>query len=154
MRAQESPDVARDFLGAATGARKKRPPKRNLTIRLSDDERAVLVQEAGKLSLAAYVRRKLLGASVTPRRGKRPSRKPRVPDADQMALARVLALLGRSELAASLDSIAKAAVMGALPVTPELVQELHAACRHVRAIRDALMEALGVKRGFENDTGG
>lgn len=137
------------FRGAATGPRKKLPPKRNLTIRLSDDERATLAREAGKLSLAAHARRKLLGDAVSRRRGKGPSRKRRVPTTNQMALAKVLALLGRSEFSRRLDELATAAVMGALPLGPELIQELHAVCAHIRDMRNALMKALNVERGFE-----
>ncbi len=149
MRRQEAPDAAGAFRDAAKGARKKLPPKRNLTIRLSDEERTALAREAGKFSLAAHARRKLLGASVTPRRGKGPTRKRRVPSSDQMALAKVLALLGRSEFSRRLDELATAAVMGALPLGPELIQELHSVCAHIREMRNALMKALYVERGFE-----
>lgn len=138
----------------AKGVRSRLPKAaRSFTFRLSDDERAVLTREAGKLSLAAHIRRKLLGGAVSPRRGKELSRKQRVPKVDQAELARVLAMLGRSELSRRLDEIAMAAVMGALPVGPELVQELHAVCAHIRAMRVALMEALNIQRGFEDDSG-
>jgi hypothetical protein len=76
-------------------------------------------------------------------------RKPPVPKVNHAALGHALALLGRSELSRRLDELATAAVMGALPLGPELIQELYATCAHIRAMREALMDALGVQRGFE-----
>lgn len=153
MRAEENTASVRDdFTRAAERKRKRRtgpPPTKPLTIRLSDDERDMLAHEAGKLSLSAHIRRKLLNDSVSPRRGKGLSRKPPVPKVDHVAVGKALALLGRSELSRRLDEVATAAIMGALPLGPELIQELHAACAHIRAIRAALMDALNVQRGFE-----
>jgi hypothetical protein len=120
------------------------------SIRLSEDERAMLAHEAGKLSLAAHIRQKLLGILASPRRGKKPSRRRHSPRVDQAALGRTLALLGRSELFQRLDELTIAAVMGALPVGPELIQELRAACAHIRAMRAALMEALDAGRTLFN----
>jgi hypothetical protein len=138
---------------AIPGKRKSRPPvAKPFSIRLSADERALLTHEAGKLSLAAHIRSKLLGDATSRRREKGPSRKRPDPKLDQVVLAKVLALLGRTELARSLDMIAKAAAMGALPVGPELIQELKHACGCVRAMRTALMDALGVRRDFDHDT--
>jgi hypothetical protein len=153
---KRAPDIKEHFERATAkpGNRKARPVvAKPFSIRLSDDERALLTREAGKLSLGAHIRWKLLGDRVSRRNEKEPSRKRPNPKADQMALAKVLALLGRSELARSLDAIAKSAVMGALPLSPELLQELKSACAHVRAMRDALVEALGVRRDFDHDSG-
>lgn len=139
---------------AKRGNRKAGPAvAKPFSIRLSEDERTLLTREAGKLSLGAHIRRKLLGNRVSRRNEREPSRKRPNPKANQVALAKVLALLGRSELARSLDAIAKSAVMGALPLSPELIQELRTACAHVRAMRDALVEALGVRRDFDHDPG-
>lgn len=148
--AQGVPGIKGDFRRAAAKRQRRagQPARQQFSIRLSDDERAVLEREAGKLSLGAHMRRKLLGARVSARRGKEPRRR-RVPKVDHAALGKALALLGRSELSRRLDELAMAAMMGALPVTPELVQELHAVCAHIRAIRAAVMEALNIERGFE-----
>ena len=147
-----SRESAKGAFGEAS-TRRKRNVARSFTFRLSDDERAFLAAEAGKLSLAAHIRRKLLGDLVSPRRGGKPSRSRRVPVVNQTELAKVLALLGRSELSRRLDELAVAAVMGALPVGPDLIHELHAVCAHIRAMRAALMDALNIQRGFEDDTG-
>jgi len=141
-------DISGEFRRA--GGQKSRPAAaRPFSIRLSDDERALLVREAGKLSVGAYARRKLLGDLESQRRGRKVSRKRHTPQVDQVALGKVLAMLGRSELSQRLDELATAAVMGALPVGPELIQELHAVCGYIREMRAALMKALNVERGFE-----
>jgi len=129
---------------AITGSGQRKPVAKPFSIRLSEDERRMLLREAGKLSLASHIRQKLFGETASPRRGKRPSRKQRRPGVDRAVLAEILAALGRSELARSLHNIAKAASMDALPVTPELVNELHCACAEIRTMRDALMQALGI----------
>ncbi|MBB4305724.1 hypothetical protein GGD81_004806 [Rhodobium orientis] len=147
MTAAGKPDGLReDFQEkAGRGTKRRKPVAKPFSIRLSDDERKMLLREAGKVSLASHIRRKLFGETASPRRGKRPSRKQQRPSTDKALLAQVLAALGRSELARSLQDIAKAARMGALPVTPELVDELHCACAEIRTMRDALMEALGIR---------
>lgn len=114
------------------------------------DERRLLQREAGKLSLAAHIRQKLFGETETRRRGKRPSCKMRKPGANKVALGQVLAALGRAELLSNLATIAKAAKMGALPVTPELIEDLHRACGEIFAMRVALMRALGIKADSEH----
>ena len=130
---------------AGSGTKRRKPIAKPFSIRLSEDERKMLLREAGKLSLASHIRQKLFGETVSPRRGKRPSRKQQRPSMDRALLAQVLAALGRSEVAHSLQDIANAARMGALPVTPELIGELHRTCAEIRAMRDALMQALGIK---------
>lgn len=139
--------------GTARKARRRPSTTRPFSLRLSEDERRLLVREAGKLSLGAHIRRKLFGDEPSRRPSRNASRKRREPEGNQKALGQALALLGRSELCGSLEAIAKAAVMGALPMTPELVQELQAAIVHVRAMRAALIEALGIRTDFENDPG-
>lgn len=120
---------------------KKLPPP--FSIRFTDEERARLNREAGKLSLSAHIRRKLFGEAETPRRTR--SRKIRQPSLDHTKLGQALGILGQSRLAANMNQIAKAANMGALPVSEELSQELHEACADLREMRHALIAALGIK---------
>lgn len=145
--------IKSEFQLTATKTGKRKKPRQAVSkpfsIRLSEEERAILEREAGSLSLAAHARRKLIGDATTSRRGKRPARRRHTPQVDQVALGRALALLGRAELLRRLDELATAAIMGALPLGPELIEELHATCAHIRAMREALMEALNVERGFE-----
>ena len=125
------------------GRRRKRPPP-PFSIRFTEGERARLASEAGKRPLAAHIRSKLFGDAV-PQRRRRPVRRIPPPKVDQVALGRALGELGRSRLASNMNQIAKAANLGALPVTPELEQELHEACVAIRDMRRQLVAALGIK---------
>jgi len=109
-------------------------------LRLSAEERARLVTEAGGAPLVAYIKAKLLG-SAPPMRMRRTG----LAVADRQALAQVLALLGRSRLSSNLNQLAHAANIGALPMTSETESELAESIRDVRAIRRLLLPALGLK---------
>ena len=138
--------LARTFEAAAgvpkhTKKRKHPPP---VSIRFTDEERTRLTRDAGKLSLSAYIRQRLLGDAVAPRE-RRYLRKQRRPTIDDETLAKWLGTLGQSDLARSMIAIAMAAQSGALPVTPELSDKLDAACDEIHDMRTALITALGVK---------
>lgn len=146
------PALHEQFHRAAAGVEKGRCRSKGakpVSIRLNDEERAFLTREAGKLSLSAHMRKKLLGDSGDGASQRRVSLRRRVPRVDQESLGRALALLGRNDFARRLDELATAAVMGALPLGPELIEELHAVCSYIRAMRDALMQALEVEKGGE-----
>lgn len=146
------PKLHEQFHRAAAGLKKDRARRKTtkpVSIRLSDEERAFLTRQAGKLSLSAHVRNKLLGDSGEGAHQRRGEARRQVPRADQESLGRALALLGRNDFARRLDELATSAVMGALPLGPELIEELHAVCSYIRAMRDALMQALEVERGGE-----
>lgn len=141
-----SPDVQAAFSGASSAVKtaapvrkqsRKRPPP--LSVRVSEEERAILNREAAGRSVNGYIREKLFGPDVVRRRVRK------APSVDQEALGRVLGALGKSRLSSNLNQIAKAANMGALPVSPELAKELHEACAEIRAMRADLIKALGIK---------
>ena len=115
--------------------RKRRPP---LSLRLSDEERAELERAADGQSLNSYVKQRIFGATGKAKRARRSQ-----PVRDHAALAQALGLLGAMEFAGSLRTLAKAAEIGALPVTPETEEELINACAAVLAIKAELMRALG-----------
>jgi len=121
---------------AAKPAPKKPAP---FSLRLSFDERARLEQDAAGMALGAYIRDRLFGEDVAPRktRGKAPVK-------DFAALGRVLAALGQSRLSSNLNQLAKAVNTGSLPVTPETEEDLWQACKDVQAMRRDLMIALGL----------
>lgn len=114
---------------------KRRPP---LSVRLTPDERLLLEQLAGTMSLGAYIKM----AALT---GQRPSRVSSRAKADQVMLARVLAALGTSQLGASLERLSYAAKNGTLYVDDTLAAKFAAACDDVRAMHLHLLEALGKK---------
>jgi hypothetical protein len=137
------PPIAGDFQNAAEhsptrSARTKTPP---FSLRLSADEKAELLRRAGNKPLGAYIRSCLLGSTQAPRRSSRRPLK------DEQALARLLTELGNARLANNLNQLAKAAHLGALPITQDTEQALVEACRDVRWMRDTLIAALGLRGG-------
>lgn len=119
-----------------TGAANKTRP---FSFRLSTEERAELEARANGQPIGSCVREYLFAANDN-----RP-RPRRVPSKDQAALATVLAKLGQAELAASLRDIAKAARIGALPVSAELEAELHQACSAIAAMKSLLMKSPSIE---------
>ncbi|GAA4170898.1 hypothetical protein [Shinella granuli] len=120
--------------------RKSRPEAKNFTLRLTDDEKRLLIERAGDVPLGIYIRGLILGADVRQKRRSAPLK-------DDTALAQVLALLGQSRLSSNLNQLAKAVHIGALPVTPETESEIVAACAAVSAMRLDLLAALGLPEG-------
>lgn len=115
-----------------------------LSLRLTHEERARLERDAGDSTLSSYIRWRLFGENAAPSGfSRRPKRKSRRPHVDHVILAQLLGALGKSRLASNLNQIAKAANIGALPVTKELEVELHEACAEISEMRNALMQALG-----------
>ena len=114
----------------------KHPPP--FSLRLNAEERAELERRAGSKPLGQFIREQCLGKAARPRKDKRR----RVP-VDHGLFGQALALLGDSRLASNMNQIAKAAHMGALPVTPDLAAELDRACDDIKAMRAALLRALG-----------
>lgn len=124
---------------AARKARKYPPP---FSLRLTFEERARLERDAAGMSLGAYIRSRLFGDDVPPRRTRG-----KFPVKDKAALAKVLAALGASRLSQNLNQLARAVNIGALPVTPETDADLRDACRAVVDMRDELLRALGKMPG-------
>lgn len=120
----------------ANGIKAKAPPP--FSLRLSEGERARLRAEAGNQPLGSYIRSRLLGDDAAKRR------KARRPRLDDKTAARLLGELGRSQLAASLNHLARAAQSGSLPLTPETEAALIKACADIREMRDGLMNAIGL----------
>lgn len=106
------------------------------SLRLSFEERAALKKMAAGEPLGAYIKAVPFDEARTGvRRSKTPAR-------DGQAVGRALGDLGKSRLSQNLNQLAKAVNMGALPVTPETETEIQGACRAVKEMRDALMDAL------------
>jgi hypothetical protein len=142
--AGESPSKSFENAAARPRKRRKRPPP-PFSIRFTAEERARLNRDAGTLSLAAYIRLKLLSDGDKTKSPRKLTKKAHQPSAELAVLGHMLGGLGQSRLASNLNQIAKAANMGALPVTPELTQELQEACAAVQEMRRELILALGIK---------
>lgn len=117
-------------------AAKKRPAP--CCIRLSESERTRLADEAAGAPLGAYIKAKALGEPLRKRRTG-------LSIQDREALAKTLALLGKSRLSSNLNQLAHAANIGSLPMTQETEEFLRECLRDVRNIRRLLMSALGMK---------
>src|SRR3546814_1098687 len=100
----------------------KRPAP--FSLRLTFEQRAQLEQDAGGMSLAAYIQSRLFDSEnpAPRRRGKRPVK-------DYQALAQVLGKLGQSRLSANLNQLARSANSGSLPRSEEHTSELQSLMR-------------------------
>lgn len=127
------------FGKAAVSRRKRKKRPAPFSLRLTADERERLLQEAGGAALGAYIKAKVFGTPAlrTRRLGAELQ--------DRQALAKVLALLGRSHIANNLNQLARAANIGTLPVTPETEEDFGRTMQEVKAIRHLLMVALGLR---------
>lgn len=121
-------------------AKRKFTPTKHLSLRLTGDERSRLLADAGQTPMSAYIRSRLFGASAR-------ELAIRVPAPIETDLARLLAVLGQSEIAVSLRELAEAARVGALPLTPEAEHAIRSACDTVERMRADLLNALGLRRG-------
>ena len=124
--------------GQAVREKGRRPAP--LSVRLSADERARLERDAGTMALGAYVRGRLFGEAVKPRRSHR-----RAPVRDHEALGRVLAALGRSGLPAGLNRLSRQLDGPSVTVKPETQAALRGACADIVTMRRALITALGLR---------
>ena len=132
--------LSQSFQQATTRRAPKEKAPAPFSLRLSCDERARLEAAAGGEPLGAFIRAQLFGGDLVPRRTRG-----REPVKDHAALAQVLAMLGRSRVASNLNQLAKAAHIGALPVSDELEAQLREACHGVQDMRIELVRALGTR---------
>ena len=112
-----------------TAQNKKRPAP--LSVRVSNAEREWIKRKAGSQSVNAFVRERIFAEQP----------QSRAVD-NRKDVARLLAALGRSRMAASLRSLAYSADIGALALDDELRNELASALNAVSEIRDAILKAL------------
>ena len=117
--------------------RKKKPVP--FSLRLSEEERAWLEEQAGSRPLGAYIREKLLADKTTKRRK---THKPKLQDGQYAAL---LAALGESHLSSNLNQLAKHANMGTIEVSDDVEAQLQEAYLAVIEMRNALIMALNLK---------
>lgn len=127
-------------------AKSHKQPKRHpspITLRLTDEERAMLKDLAAGMSVSAYIRKCVFGNDTAPRKVRS-----RVPVKDELALARVLGMLGQSRIANNLNQIAYHANAGSLVVDEQCTKEIHEAYGHVISMRGDLINALGLNESI------
>lgn len=111
-----------------------------VSFRVTDKERDQLNNDAAGMSRSAYIRDRLFGSSAKKRktRGKTPVK-------DFEALARLLSLLGRSNLSDDLNELDWAVRNGVVKIDPVTALAIKQACVDVAAMRKDLIIALGLK---------
>jgi hypothetical protein len=134
--------AAQDVLSqdvAATSASAPEPTH-TVSFRVTEKERDRLNNDSAGVSRSAYIRDRLFGSSAEKRktRGKNPVK-------DFEALARVLSLLGRSNLADDLNELDWAVQNGVVKIDPVTALAIKQACVDIATIRQDLIIALGLK---------
>lgn len=114
-----------------------------ISLRLTAEERRQLEQAAAGQTVSSYIRARLF--AETPDLGDLREVGRLSVHARQMLLAKILADLGRSKIAASLSDLAEAARIGVLPMTPDTLVDIRNSCRQIRNIRRDLIRALGLR---------
>jgi len=114
------------------------------SIRFTPAEKAELEHRAGSAPLGVYARERLLGRAERNYRRLR-TKQTKAPTVDRTALAQVLGLLGKSERERNLKYISEAARVGALLLTPDVLEHIDQACRDIAEIKSMVMKALGIK---------
>ena len=120
--------------GPGVGGKHKRPSP--FSIRLTEDERAQLLEQANGTPLGTYIKSRLFSGG---------SYRTRSRQVDKEALGKVLSALGQSRIPQNLNQIAKAANIGTMPVTPDVLAELHQTCGELKALRQGIVAALGLR---------
>jgi predicted RNA-binding protein YlxR (DUF448 family) len=93
------------------------------------------------VSRSAYIRKCCITNNPSPRRRVKAS-----PVSNQKSLSKVLGLLGASRLASNINQIAHAINSGRVIVLSPDMEAVIRECRdHLKAIKDALYHALGIK---------
>lgn len=132
----------REFNRVAAPVDNKRAKPASLTLRLSTEERERLERDAAGIALSAYVRDRLFGDDVKPRRTRG-----KFPVKDHEALARVLARLGRSELAMAIGGLLLACEEQRLYLDDEQEGMLRSIDNDISFLRINLIKALGMRDG-------
>jgi len=133
--------MTRVSFNRASCARAKHDKPKPFSIRLTDDERALIRRKAGNKPLGTYVRDRLLGDQAAKRTSVRS------PRPDYALIGKVLAALGPSDLATSICMMAKLAERGSLLVDDDCSASLQSACNDIQEMRLLLIRALGLKSG-------
>jgi len=124
--------------GITTQSKQKRPSP--ITLRLTTEERIKLEQLAQGMTFSAYIRACIFQNEASPRK-----RIAKATTKDKAALAEILGLLGQSRIANNLNQLAYNANTGSLIVNEDTLQQIEEAYDHTREMRDALVQAIGLK---------
>ena len=129
-----------------TRPKRRRAPS-PISIRVTPDERQILDAAAheGRFStVSAYIRSRLFSSVYADELGGRSSERLSAAERQKM-LARILGKLGETKALRNLSDLAEAARLGVLPLAPDVLPDIHAACAAIADIRIMLLKALGLK---------
>jgi hypothetical protein len=118
------------------GKKQKNTPT-PFSLRFTFEERAQLDKQAAGMALGTYIKWRVLNPDTPP-----PRTRGKFPVKDHKAIAKVLAKLGQSRIANSLNQLAKLAHTGSLPMTPETDEFIRLAYLEIRDMRSDLLAAL------------
>jgi hypothetical protein len=144
---QGQPSIRVAFGGAAHGdghsGEKPVPRWRKylspITLRLTNDERALLNDMSRGMPISAFIRKRLFGDDVVRRK-----REANTPIKGRDQIAKVLAMLGASRIANNLNQLAYHANTGSLLIDDQTLKQIEEAYAHVCSMRTALIGALGL----------
>ncbi|MEW7009635.1 hypothetical protein [Lentilitoribacter sp. EG35] len=119
--------------------KKRNTQTKPFSMRLTFEERANLESRAGKKSLAEFVRSKLFNKDEIENRKEKYK--------GRTECAKILGLLGRSEIAKNLNELSRAAKSGSLIVSPDTQVMLDQSIADIHIMRNALLNELGVQSG-------
>ena len=122
---------------------KEKPKKRPapFSIRFTEEERARLEYDSEGMAIGEYIKWRVFHES-NPKRKVRNRR----PIKDHVELARIIAMLGTSQLAPNLQILANMARSGSLPVSGKTKAQIFQATEDIQAMRQMLFKALGFGR--------
>jgi len=121
--------------------KKQKTQTKSFSLRLTYEERAKLEESADGKSLAIFIRSKLFDENAIANR-KEVFR-------NRTLCAKILGLLGQSELRQNLNELSQAVQSGSLIVTPDTQAMLEQALEDVVFMRDTLIKELGVHSGTD-----
>lgn len=117
---------------------KRRSKPTPVSVRFTADEKAKIKRDAAEKPLSSYIRECVLRAGTsTDTFASDRDRKPE--------LARVLAALGRSNLARDFENLSFAVRDGTVQLSAESETALRQACADIAAMRRDLLKALGLR---------
>jgi hypothetical protein len=119
--------------------KKRNTQTKPFSMRLTFEERANLESRAGEKSLAEFVRSELFSKDEIENRKEKYK--------GRTECAKILGLLGRSELAKNLNELSQAAKSGSLIVSPDTQVMLDQSIADIHMMRNALLNELGVQSG-------
>ncbi len=128
-------------------AKEKKKQLSPISLRLTEDERRRVKQQAAGLTVSAYIRACLFDGDGKVSKRRSSTRKP---VKDEKAIAQLLGILGQSRMANNLNQLAKAVNTGSLPLTPDVEQDIKKACSNISEMRVMLIKALGLRDGGQS----